>query len=339
MNKILIIELGGIGDWLCFSPVLRSLLVNCPRARLEVILGNLGTRKVIAFYPEVRIRDAVDMEKKPYEIIKALLKTWPTKYDALIFTAGINSRKADFLSLLVRAEKKALLRRDSYSPRLVNLVGTYDTSVHRIDNNLRLLDLLGIARPTEKKPYLPIMKKPEAVAGSVLIHPGCDAANPYRRWPTERFAAVAEGLLQQDRRVSVILGPGEPELAKEFSSLEGRPGFELFQRLSLAETFEVIAVHESLLNNDSGLGHVAAALGRRTVTIFGPSDPRLARPYSDDAVALRTPSELPCMPCVRSGGRYGCPERPCLMEIEVSSVLRVFSGDLDLDCVWWPKPS
>jgi len=119
----------------------------------------------------------------------------------------------------------------------------------------------------------------------------------------------------------VILGPEESELLREFSILESNSNFTIYQNLTLLDTTKIIANHEIFLNSDSGLGHLAAALGRRTVTIFGPGDPIQVRPYSDNAVIVKTNYPLDCMPCLRPGGLHGCKNQYCLKYISVEEVL------------------
>jgi len=311
----------GIGDWICFTPVLRALKVNFPQASFDLILGDAGVRQVLEFFPEVHLQAMVEVVRHPWSMLLASLKTRPRRYDALVFTAGIASHKADFMSLLIKAGHKVALTTQGSRHLFLTRTSPYDNPRHRVENNLKLLPLLGINEiPANPYPYLPFHGPPPE-KGSVLIHPGCGKLQAVRRWPEARFAQVAKGLLGQGRRVGVILGPQDLELAGAFSHLAGQRGFTLYQRLSFREAVAVMASHETLCNSDSGLGHVAAALGRPVVSIFGPADPVATRPYSKEAVIITATPRLPCMPCW--GKSYGCSERPCLFNISADMVLEV----------------
>jgi ADP-heptose:LPS heptosyltransferase len=159
------------------------------------------------------------------------------------------------------------------------------------------------------------------VPGSVLIHPGSDAKTAFKRWPVDRFISIAEELLSKGHTVSAIVGPDELDLAAPFERLVGHSGFTLHKNISFAQALRVIAGHETFLNSDSGLGHVAAALGRRTITIFGPEDPAVARPYSTRAVTISSKEVLSCMPCMRRSGKWGCGQVRCMESVTRDQVL------------------
>ncbi len=125
----------------------------------------------------------------------------------------------------------------------------------------------------------------------------------------------------------MILGPGEEDLSKFFMSLTRNDNFNLYSGRSLAETVEIINGHEFFINTDSGLGHIAGALGKKTVTIFGPADPKKSRVYSKRAVTVIRPDRLDCMPCVRPGGRYGCSDKRCLSLIQADDIMKVLSAN------------
>ena len=93
----------------------------------------------------------------------------------------------------------------------------------------------------------------------------------------------------------------------------------------LIEVCKIIEEHEYLLNSDSGLGHIAAALDRKIICITGPADPTKTRPYSPKAIILSTIEKIECMPCWPDGLR-GCAEKPCLTTIEPTQVLKAFNN-------------
>jgi len=326
MQKILIVHSWGIGDWLFFTPVLRSLTTAYPEAQIEVILGNPGTRPLVEMYSEVRIRAVVNVVENPWGLLWAGCKTSPCRYDALIFTAGMNSSKADKMAACIRARKKVALLTSPKRHFFLTSTDEIAWTIHMVENNLRILPLLGFKFPQDNNPYVPTKGLPLPDSGSVLIHPGCDRLQKFKRWPAERFAAVAESLLRHGRVVSLVLGPEEPELSEDFAHLEGIKGFASYKGLPFRDVISLISAHETLLNSDSGLGHIASALGRRVVSIIGPADPRLTRPYGKNVQLIRTSFKLECMPCL--GITYGCQEPLCLLNVEAETVVTVLSNPL-----------
>lgn len=321
LHKILIIHTWGIGDWLFFTPVIKVLKGTWSDVYIEVILGTPATRSIVELYPEVHIREVVDVRKWPLGMIKAVVKTWPKRYDAVVFTAGVDSHKADKLASLIRADRKIALLTRQHKPRFLSDVAQYNPCIHRVENNLKVLDMLQIKRPNQHSPFLPFRISEKSMPNSILLHPGSGARSAFKRWPIQRFVCLSEKLLRENWSVSVVLGPAEIELAQAFSSLQKNDKFEIYQHMTLQEVLHVVCRHQILLNNDTGLGHLAAALGKRVITIFGPGDPVQVRPYSTNCVVVRTTKDMKCMPCMRSGGQYGCSEAPCVADIEEGSVM------------------
>ncbi|MER6349882.1 glycosyltransferase family 9 protein [Streptomyces sp. NPDC001595] len=145
----------------------------------------------------------------------------------------------------------------------------------------RLLAWYGIeADPADVS--LPAPATPSPAPGAVVVHPGADA--PARRWPAERFAAVARELSRAGHRVVVTAGAGEHELAAGVASAAGLPAGAVlggtadvpFDRLAA-----LVAGARCVVVGDTGLAHLATALGTPSVVLFGPVAPRLWGPPPD----------------------------------------------------------
>jgi heptosyltransferase II len=155
----------------------------------------------------------------------------------------------------------------------------------------------------------------------VGIFPGSNA--PSRRWDPERFRAVAEKLTAAGITVVVFGGPAERHLTAEVA---GAQAVDLGGRTDLRLLAAGLASCDIVLTNDSGPMHLAAAVGRPTVSLLGAADPIETAPLGERQVMIRHP-ELPCVPCVknvcpRRGPGYVLPEaqRECLRLIGVDDV-------------------
>lgn len=115
---------------------------------------------------------------------------------------------------------------------------------------------------------------PEGLGGAVVVHPG--AALPSRRWPAERWAEVVRGLTPE--RVVVTGGPDERALAEQVAG--GRADV-LAGRTSPRELAGVVGAARLLVAPDTGVGHLATALGTPSVLLFGPTPPALWGPPAD----------------------------------------------------------
>lgn len=118
-----------------------------------------------------------------------------------------------------------------------------------------------------------------------------------KRWPAERFAALADKLIDEAGAEVVLIGaPDELEVSLEVRAMmKGKP-LMLTGRTDLAQAVAVLSLTDVLVTNDTGPAHIAAALERPTLVIFGPTDPRTTRPFAPAAEILRRPPE--CAPCM-----------------------------------------
>ncbi|MBD0324858.1 MAG: lipopolysaccharide heptosyltransferase II [Pyrinomonadaceae bacterium] len=118
-----------------------------------------------------------------------------------------------------------------------------------------------------------------------------------KRWPAERFAALADMLITEEGMdVALVGSPAELEVSLEVSAaMKVRP-IMLTGKTNLAQAVAVLSLSNALVTNDTGPAHIAAALERPTIVIFGPTDPRTTRPFSQTAEIIRRPPE--CAPCM-----------------------------------------
>jgi heptosyltransferase-2 len=118
-----------------------------------------------------------------------------------------------------------------------------------------------------------------------------------KRWPSERFAALADMLAERAGAQVFLIGAGEEsDISEEVARLARRRPHVLTGRTSLAQTAALLSAADLLVTNDTGPAHVAAAVGCPVVVIFGPTNPETTRPFSALAEVVRKPPE--CAPCM-----------------------------------------
>ncbi|HLM09156.1 MAG TPA: glycosyltransferase family 9 protein [Thermoleophilaceae bacterium] len=190
---------------------------------------------------------------------------------------------------------------------------------HEVERWCRLLHEHGIgADPGDLALEPPPGPPPDGVRGATLVHPG--AASAARRWPVERFAAVARSEAAAGRRVVVSGSYAERQLAQEVAALAGLPASVVIAGATdLAGLARVVAIAGRVVCGDTGVAHLASALGTPSVVLFGPTAPSRWGPPAGDPrhTALWA-------------GRGGDPhaQRPDagLLEITVSDVLDALEG-------------
>ena len=209
---------------------------------------------------------------------------------------------------------------------------------HARDRLLALAAGLGLVVPDP--PPAPELRVDEDAAGRVaqslraagiaddarllVVAPGSAWAT--KRWPARGFAAASAALAPEIDAVVVVGGPGDAALAREIGAdLAGRRSglpevVDLCGRSDTAGLVAAIARARLVIANDSAPGHVAAALGRPLVSIFGPTVPAFGFAPLGPLVCV-VERDLDCRPCARHGGD-ACPIRThaCMESIEVASV-------------------
>lgn len=118
-----------------------------------------------------------------------------------------------------------------------------------------------------------------------------------KRWPAERYAALADHLIDNLGADVLLIGSAaEAEVSREVSGHMRNQPVMLTGHTDLAQLVGVLSVVDLLVTNDTGPAHIASALGRPTLVIFGPTNPLTTRPFSSAGQIVRTPPD--CAPCM-----------------------------------------
>jgi len=148
----------------------------------------------------------------------------------------------------------------------------------------------------------------------VALAPG--AVGPAKRWTSAGYGALARALLADGLAVWVLGGPSEKSLAAE---IVGNSQARDLTGDDLRDAAIALATASVAISNDSGLMHVATALGTPTVGIFGPTSPWHWAPLNPLAATVVTKSKLACQPCHRPVCRPG--HHRCMREISAEQVM------------------
>jgi heptosyltransferase I len=161
----------------------------------------------------------------------------------------------------------------------------------------------------------------------IVINPGARWLN--KRWPAEYFAKLVNLLAAKDRefRFVVLGGKDDRALGEQIAHSQPERCLDLTDKTSLPEMVEWIRLSELIVTNDTGPMHVAAALGKPVVAMFGPTNPNRTGPYGQIGRTLRIP--LPCSPCLKAVCTYEKPME-CLRAITPQSVEREIQHRLHL---------
>jgi ADP-heptose:LPS heptosyltransferase len=150
---------------------------------------------------------------------------------------------------------------------------------HEVDRWCRLLSWYDI--PTDRRDLG--LRRPEVAGlpvGATLLHPGSNV--PAKRWPAERFAALARALRERGHRVLVTGSPDERGLAERVAGAAGLPpAAVLAGRTDLGALAALVADARLVVSGDTGVAHLATAYGTASVVLFGPVPPAAWGPPPD----------------------------------------------------------
>jgi heptosyltransferase-2 len=155
-----------------------------------------------------------------------------------------------------------------------------------------------VVTPAERIAWRARRRIAEVAAPVVTLAPG--AIGPGKAWPVGHYAELARDLAAEGVDVWIVGGPREKALAVDIVRTAGDRARDLTGD-NLREAILALACSDAVVSNDSGLMHIAAALGRPTIAVFGPTSPWHWAPLNPLAAVLEPPPTTNCPTCGRSG--------------------------------------
>jgi lipopolysaccharide heptosyltransferase II len=205
---------------------------------------------------------------------------------------------------------------------------------HAVDWYLAVLPLLQVPLHTRFEWLPPRPAVAESIrrkwplisqARWLIVQPGARWAS--KRWPPEYFAELVRRLARAHphHRFAILGSTDDQPLGELIVQATPERCLDLTGKLSLTEMVEWIRLAELMVSNDTGPMHVAAALGKPVVALFGPTEPRRTGPYGQIEHVLQT--DLPCQPCFSAQCHYIQPLE-CLRAIGPHTVLKAVAERL-----------
>ncbi len=284
-----------LGDLLVAVPAFRALRRAWPQTRIELV-GLPWTRALIERlpgyldalvefpgWPGVPERDA-DVAR----IAAFFARSVADPPDVAIQLHGSGVSTNAFVALLGAPRTAGQFVPGLFAPDTHTFI-VHDPHRSEMQSALAVVHTLGVAPAGEELEVLVLDEDRREVAAGpagrldrgayVVVHPG--SSTPSRRWPAERFAAVADALAE---RVPVVVTGSDHERDATMATLTAmrRPAVDLTGRTSLGGLVAVVEGARIAVTNDTGVAHVADAVRTPSVTVFTASDPERWRPRDLD---------------------------------------------------------
>ena len=248
----------------------------------------------------------------------------------------LKARGFDWAIVLPNSLKSAIVPFLARVPRRTGFIGEQRYGLlndrRRLDprNLPRLVDrFASLADVEPENPRLqPDPARSEALCDRFGLRPGhtlitvCPGAEygPSKRWPAERFAELSRRLAARGAVVCILGNARDAELGRSITRCA--PALDLTGKTDLLDAVDILSAADAAVTNDSGLMHVAAALGVPVVGIYGSTTPAFTPPLSSRALAIG--HDLPCRPCFRRECPLG--HRACLANTSASRVMNALDA-------------
>ncbi len=334
--KILILKPSSLGDVVHALPVLRLLKLHWPQSRIH-------------WWLDVNLAPLLEKDADLAGLFRFQRKRWAAPHRWAEIAASLRTMRRERFDLaidlqgLARSGMFAWLANCGLTVGLDNLRegsregarALYDLTppraspqTHAVDRYLAVLPVLGVPVHWDFE-WLPV--RPEAAravrekwgadggeARWIVLLPGGRWDN--KRWPAPYFAAVVQQLQDvPDLRFVVLGSKDERALGETIAAAAPGRALNLAGSTTLDEMLEWIRLSRLTITNDTGPMHVAAAMNRPVIAVFGPTNPWNTGPYRQLGNVLQN-TRLPCVPCLKSRCAYYEP-LACLHAITPGAVL------------------
>jgi len=325
-RPILVVPYMWIGDFVRGHTVVRVLKQRWPGRPVDLLVTSLCA-PLVDYMPGVRTGIVWDLPRSRL----AVAKQWD-------LASELRARNYGTALVLPRTWKSAIAPALAGIPERIGFVGEArfgllncwrwgEKALPRfIDKNAALA--LPDGAPLPPQWPVPQLQVPAAEAGrwrqqnglgtasAIALAPGSVGAS--KRWTY--YPEAARRLAEQGLDVWVVGGPGEKALAAEIVASGGARVRDL-SGTDLRNGILAMAAAEVAISNDSGLMHIAAALGTPTMGIFGPTSPHLWAPLNGLAATVQTKTVVPCQPCHRPVCTLN--DHRCMRDIPASDVVAI----------------
>ena len=312
-RRILIVrQHNQMGDMICATPALRAIRTAFPDAELALVTAPVNV-EVVRHNPNLDRILTFDqkMWRNPVRLSRfaGQVRGWGAE---LALVLGSVSFSVTSAAIALLSGARYVVGPDStpfgwdFSRHAFSLEMPASPELDRpaVEHSLAPLAGIGITTddlstvvvpaPEEQNKADRIMAELDLQDGFWALHPG--AGKGQNVWPPERFAEMAARAANSGRQVLILHGPADGVVLAQLRDVLGEEpgrGIRVAPPASVGTAAALLLRADRFLCNDTGIMHVAGAVGVPTVALFGPTDPDLWKPPAESVTALRSPRQVP----------------------------------------------
>ena len=334
-KRILVVKLDHLGDVLLATPVFSNLRQTYPDAELHALTG-AWSRVVLERHPDVNkvleynspVFCRTGTPTSLTETLQLYKQLCHEKYDLLV------ALRSDWRTVCFALLQVTPKRLDRAALQVANKLGSPQfTGTHETTRNLDVLQKAGIPTPIQITTFS-VEEEDEKWASDFLeglhidrerpliaIHPGSPV--PIKRWKPERYAELADWLIARKRAEILFVGvKDEIPIITEIQGLMRAETNNIAGKTDITQLASILHTCNMFIGNDSGPMHLAAAVGTRTIGLYGPGDPTRFGPVGTMCQTILRKTD--CPPCPETTCRFG--DDGCMSKIRVTDVIQTLES-------------
>lgn len=348
--KVLIEMMHGMGDLVCALPMIKDVREKYPDAYITVLVNKKSNVDIIkcsgVFINECL---AVEAHERKLEALYKCLTLRKEKYDLSVSCVNTSVNKSRLIMGVIGAQRKVGIQFSE--GKSLNDLGD---EIHFVDAHLKVLEELKIlkhgyrpqlfvrdeiAEEIQKKLKIDEKKK---IIGICIGRADISYRNKKRRtqpvytkgWGNleehiKNMQKLVRKCLKQDWKVILIGGTAEEQIRNEFAEelLKNDHIFDFVGKTSVEGSIALVSVCDVVVGVDTGMQHVADAVGIPTISLFGPTNPKRCGAYSDKAKFIEIQQD--CKYCYGTSNYEWCEDRKCMKGIMVEQVFSMIISTLE----------
>lgn len=340
MSKYLIYIAQGIGDFVIAMPLIQSIKSQDSAAVIDIFTCS-DKRRIGLNIKMMELQGDIChcyyyTKEEPFQSLMFLLKAGYHSYDYGIVLEHLNSKyMSSWPSKIIDfCCKTTIGANNPYNG------ATYKKSINRPDSYYiydlenDILKQLGF-EPTVMQHESYFIDKNPVSEPIIINHPSIvfcigsghvaneKSQNPYalslKSWPTKNWVELGNKLVQRGYEVILIGGSMEEGMIAPYRDELDTDIISFIGKHSIKESFQVVREADLVVGVDTGLIHAAAMQGTATLTLFGPTDPSIVKPFGPYSEIIHNTVE--CSPCLGYDHSYTCTSNKCMQGISVEDVL------------------
>jgi len=345
IKKILVIESGGIGDLLRVFPVLECFIANFPGAEISVLVSPLakdmlGLFPAKGFISEIIDYDLNDEHKSFWKKIQLIMDLRKKHFD-LIYSPGrgVGMREQAILSFLTGARYRLGFKWDRKG--FLNTVEVeFRDDIPILKQNLAIIQASGI-EVSHSEIQLHIPEDDLIMAENILkvrnfkdsypiisIHPGSSWHEGFCGWPLDKYISLIKRLISELDAKIIVIGDEREKATweKRIEEINSDNVISAIGKTTVNQMVALINFSDIFIGNDSGPLHIALALGKKSIGIFGPTSPEQVLTPIDNCIVLK--KDIYCSPCYLHQYDFvsDCVDKKCLQLITIDEVVAGVKG-------------